>query len=298
MANSLINLNHTLLAEKVLQAFVQQMVALRAFSLSLSEANVARGDKVKVPFVGASSGALDFNGSYVVQDADAEGVDVTINKRKYVSWGLTTEDLANQPQLNLDMFAMQKGHALAKSVFQDILSVVTAANFGNTVADKITVAAGSFDVDDTVDLRTMCQAAGWPNVMRSLLLDSTYIGNLLKEDALQSADKANSDAALREGSIGRVSGFDTFDTPLIPENGESLKGMAVFPDAILVASRVLIPEDQDIVSIETFTDPYTGATLVMREWFDPDTDTKKRVIEFNYGYRVGNGKAIKRIVAS
>tara|TARA_R100000027_G_scaffold54802_4_gene43937 strand:+ start:29422 stop:30309 length:888 start_codon:yes stop_codon:yes gene_type:complete len=295
MPNSFTNLNHTLLAEMALEAFVQNMMALTAFSHNFGEAQINKGDKVKVAFVNAADAARDFNGSYVVQDADAEGLDITIDKRKYVSWGLTTEELANQPQISMEMFAKQKGFQLAKAVFQDVMSLVTNSNFGAAV---FTGAAGTFDSDDVIDIRTAVQTAGWPDFMRALILSDAYEGALLKDDAIKDSSKSGSTAALREGSTGRLSGFDLFGSSLIPANGENLVGLATVPDGILLASRVLLPEDQDIVNVETFNHPETGITLVMRDWFDPDEDTKKRVLEFNYGRRVGNSAGVKRLASS
>ena len=47
---------------------------------------------MKVAFIEAADAALDFAGTYTMQDADATGKDITLNKHKFVSWSLTDTD--------------------------------------------------------------------------------------------------------------------------------------------------------------------------------------------------------------
>ena len=298
MANAITNMTHTLLAERIFNAFVAKITPATRFSSNFSEAETQRGDSVKVPFVSTQDAAGDFvaaNG-YVMQDADAEGKDVTINKRKYVSWALTTEEIANNPQLSMDMFVEQKAFQLAKAFLQDIWSVITNANYG---AAAHTGLAANFDSDDVIDISTICDTADWPEFMRSLVLKETYYGNLLKDAGISDASALGTASAVQEGVLPRLSGFDVMKSTLIPGNSENLVGFAAHPDAIFLASRVLRPEDPSgIISFETMTDPETGISAAYREWTSPDSDETKRVLEFNYGYLVGNATAIKRIVSA
>lgn len=300
MANTLTTLTHTILAQRILEAFVAQIAPLRAFASDFSAEAVQRGDKVKVPYVSGSYSANTFNGTYLVQDSTAEGLDVTIDKRKYVSWGLTTENLRTMPQLSMDMFIAQKANALAQAFLTDVWSLITAANYG---AAGLTTTAGNFDSDDVMDLRAVCVAANWPPNLRALILDETYTTALLKDNALQDASASGSTEPLREGTIGRLGGFDIYESTLVPANGENLTGFAVRPDAIYVASRTLIPDESAQragVLVETVTDPNgSGISMVLRDWFTPENDAHQKVLEINYGYlKGGNSAALKRIVSS
>jgi len=300
MANTLTTLTHTVLAQRILEAFVQITAPIRAFATDFSPEAVQRGDKVKVPYVSGGYTANDFNGTYLVQDSTAEGLDITIDKRKYVSWGLTTENLATMPQLSMDMFVRQKANALAVAFLQDVWSVITNANYG---AAAKTSTAANFDADDVVDLREAAVAANWPANMRSLVLDESYVAYLLKDNAIQDASASGSSDPLIEGSVRRLCGFDLYESTLVPANGENLTGFICLPDAIYVANRALVPDDASQragLLTEVVTDPSgSGMTMVMRDWFDNDTDTHKKVLEVNYGYRAGgNTGALKRIVSS
>lgn len=298
MANTLTNLTHTILAQRILNAFTAMIAPIRAFGLNFSDEAVQRGDKVKVLQITAADAAKDWNGSYITQDADAEGLDITINKRKYVSWGLQTEDLATQPQLELDRFVEQKAFQLAKAFLQDVWSQVTNANYG---AAAFTGAANTFDTDDIIDIRGVCQAADWPAGMRSLILDDTYVTNALKDASLKDASASGSTASLREGSMGRVAGFDIFESTLIPGNSENLVGFAAHPDAMLIATRTLIPSskaDDAGVDVEVISDEDSGLAMVSKSWHDTAHDTDIHTLEINYGYRVGNSAALKRLVSA
>lgn len=289
-------MTHTILAGRIFEAFVAKITPLLRFSNNFSEAETQRGDKVKVPFVSSQDAAGDFAGTYTMQNADVTGKDITIDKRKFVSWALTSQEIANNPQLSMDMFTEQKAFQLAKAFQQDVWSIITAANYGAAASTGL---ASAFDSDDVVDIATACDTADWPEFMRSLILKETYYNALLKDSGLSDASAYNGDSAVRDAMIPRLSGFDVYKSTLIPSNSENLVGFAANPDAILLASRVIRPDDPNsVITFETFTHEETGITAAYREWFDPDTDTTKRVLEFSYGYLLGNPAAIKRIVSA
>lgn len=303
MGNTFTTLTHTILAQKALEAFVAAFAPMRAFAQNYSAEAAQKGDKVKVLWVGAQSAAQSFAGTYTMQDSTAEGKDITIDKHEFVSWGLTDKELSTQPQLSLERFARQKGFQLAKKVFQDHLSLVTAANFGSDAisgagGDVLTSSAANFDGDDVIDISTACDLDDWPEMDRSLILSPSYHAGIRKD--LKSADGFGSDVVMRQGKVPSLDTFQqVFKTSLIPGNGENLVGFAAHPDAILSAIRYLRPqEDHNYQVAEPVTDADTGITLGFRAWYDPDTGTSKRVLECNYGYALGNSIAIKRIVSS
>jgi len=296
MANALTTLTNTIMAQEVFKAYTDMLTPLRAFATDFSAEAAQRGDKVQIPYVAASDTAATFAGTYNVQDADATGAQLTIDKHKYVSWGLSDSELSTRPQLELQMFAQNKAAELARAVLVDVWSLITNANY-STAAHVGT--AANFDTDDVADIREDCVQAKWPNNMRSLILDETYITYLLKDDSLKDFSQSGSTATLREGSVGRVHGFDVYESTLIPANGENLTGFAARPDGIYVAGRYLEPQaNHDYHNVQRFTDAETGITLGYREWYDNDTGTSKVVMEAIYGYLKGSNSSIKRVTSS
>lgn len=296
MANALTTLTHTLLAQTALEAFLVDIAPLMVFARNFSDTAAQRGDKVKVPFISAADAAVNFAGTYTIQDADAEGKDITLDKHKFVSWGLTDLELVNNPQVELERFARQKGHQLAKAVFQDIMSQVTNANYGAAI---FTGAASSFDSDDLVDIREDLVQAGFPEMGRALILKETYYSYLLKDNDVKDASFSGTTDPIQQGAVRRLLGMDIYESTLIPANGENLVGVACHPDGILFAGRYLAPQPgHNYANAQAVTDPQTGITLGFREWYDNDTGTMKRVLEVLYGYQVGNTSALKRLVSA
>jgi hypothetical protein len=298
MANAFTNLTDTVILDAAIDGFVAAITPVRAFAINCSPAPAQRGDKVKVLFVGAQDAAIDWvaaNG-YVMQDADAEGLDVALDKRKYVSWGIQDQDLANNPQLSLERFGRQKGFNLAKAVLQDIWSLVTLVNYG---AAGHTGAGANFDSDDVADLEQVCDEADWPEFGRSIVLSPAYHNGLVKDDAVQGSLGVENSGALADSRVQRVHGFDEYKSNLIPANNEHLTGMAVIPDAILVAMRYIAPQEgHKYFQAAAVTDPNgSGLTIGFRDWYDEDSGTRKKVLECCYGYLKGNPAALKRIVS-
>lgn len=306
-ANSFVTLTHTVLAQRAMEAFTYALTPLRAFSTDFSAEAAQKGDKVKVLFTSAADAALDWAGSYTIQDADAEGKDISIDKRKYVSWGLSTEEIVTQPQLRLDTFAVQKGNALAKAMLQDVWSVLTEANYGNSAitttasgGDQLTVTAANFDLDEVSWLYAACSLGNWPSVPRSLILSVPYYAQLFRESEVVGTDGAK-DEMLQQAVIRQLMGFDIYETNAISATAtDNVTGFAAHPDGVLVAGRVLLPEAgiANRPTVQVMTEPETGVSIVMREWFDADNDQSKRVLEVAYGYLKGNANAIKLISSS
>jgi hypothetical protein len=298
MANTLTNTLYTSLARVALEAFVTEITPLMAFSTNFSADTVERGDKVKVLFVDAATAALVFTdpGTYTVQDSTAQGLDITINQRRYVSWHLTTEQMATNPQVVLERFARQKGFALAKAVLQDIWGLVTLANYGAAIFSGLPT---TFNNDDVADMEATLDDALWPMSERSLILKPAYKAALVKDVAIASDLGVDNSPLVQESRIQRIHGFNLYKSALVPANAENLIGMAAHPDGILVAMRVLQPEPNDVLNFfEVLTDEKTGITLTLREWFDPITDRTIRVLECNYGRRPGNTGGIKRLTSA
>src|SRR5581483_4899510 len=127
---------------------------------------------------------------------------------------------------------------LGVDVVTDVLSVVTAANFGAAVKN---VALNAIVADDITDIKSACTKANWPDPGRSLIVNTDLDTELIKDPALKLALNIGSAETIREGKIRRVMGFDYYDVPTLPDNGENLCGMAVFKSAVGVAFAPVEP---------------------------------------------------------
>jgi hypothetical protein len=256
---------------------------------------------LRVPYVPLETSASqdwDPNTGYSTGDFNVEEIPIPITARKYQALSFTATDLLGIPVESLAAAMVQKADKLAADVTADIISVVTAANYGAAIADST---ADAFDTDSIADIGTALSEANWPTVGRFMVLDSSFCGNLRKDPALKFAYASGSTATLREGMIGNVSGFETAETPNFPANGENLRGITATPFGILIANAPIEPTEEVrsvLADYRTVTDPQTGLTLTYRAWGSQDFDLSKRIIEFSYGYAKGDPLQLKRITDS
>jgi hypothetical protein len=298
MPNTLTGLNDTILSAAVLRGFKAEILSLMAFATSFSADAVKKGDKVKVPRVGSQAGALTKTRGqkYELQGTVADMIEVELNNHEYVTSTMDDMEVANSSVAALELAGEEKGFELARKVFTDIVGKITAANYG---APVFSGAAAGFDSDDVIDIRTACSKANMPRNGRALVLDADYVGSLLKDGAIKAANEFGSDQPIREGAIGRLSGFDVFESNLIPDNDEDLTGFAAHPSGLAIAMRYLQPQSGNTYSAAfPLTDEATGITIGVREGYDNLTGEKYRIWEAVYGYEAGNEDAIKRIVST
>ena len=297
MANTIdSNLKNDIILNMALQGYVDTLLPLAAFSANLSPAAGVRGQSVTVGLVGTQT-AGDYAGSYKTNpDSSIDDIQVTINKHKFKTVHITDTEYANSSILNLEDFGYQAGAAVAAAVVADVLSLVTLANYGAAI---FTGAASGFDTDDVVDLRTACNTAKIPKRNRILALDGAYTAGLLKDADLKNVANSGSAETLRNGNVGQLSGFRTFESEVIPGNSENLIGFCGGADGIALAMRYLAPqEDHQYAEARPLVDADSGLTLGMRRWYDNDSGTRYLTFESIYGKSVGRAAALKRLVSA
>lgn len=298
-------LKRNVILQTVIVDFARRTMPLRLFSTVFSNVPLEGTNKVEVPFYDLDSSATrswDASTGYTrvgntVTDVReiTVGTGATNGDRAFQDLSFTSEEIARQPYLKIEQLARLKVDKLASDVVADVLSVITAANFG---AAAITRAAAGFTSDDLADLKVACKL--WPQMGRGLVLDSLYDAALLKDTSFKHALNAASDSAIKEGRLfPRVFGFDYTENPTIPENGENLVGFAVFQSAIGVATAP-VPPVQEVrnagTTYEVFTDAASGASFEYRTFGDNVLDAGVHVAEVSYGFEKLNGNALKRIV--
>lgn len=297
MANSIeAGLNNDIVKQGALQGFVDALLPLAAFSFDVSPQAGERGSSVTVGLINTQS-AGDFAGNYTTNpDSDIDAVSVTLNVHKFKTVHLTDTQLANSSVLQLQELGYQAGHSVGVAFVQNVLAIVTAANYSTAIHTGL---ASAFDSDDVVDIRTGLNNAKVPKAGRKLVLDSDYIGALLKDDTIKGNDKLGTAEAIQNGMYGKLFGMKIYESDVIPGNSENLVGFAGNGAGIAVAMRYLAPQDGNTYSMaEPLVDNETGMVLGVREWYDNNTGTKYLSFEALGGKAVGNAAGLKRIVSA
>lgn len=294
-------------ANKAIEQFKKALKPLTTFSTDFSAQIGQKNESIAVALTTAPTAAANFDPStgYVRQDTTVGETMVTLNGHKFVSWFIQDTDASTSNYLSLENLGVEKANALATAVWQDILSLVTAANYGNTAADKITVAASAFDKDDVDALALLCDNADWPDMdgQRNLILKPSHFRALLGDEVTSADSYGNAQLVQNPSADGQgwpLSDFRVHKASSVPANSENLVGIACNPLAMALVMRYLTPAGGGQPGSIYFpvSDAETGITMGYREFYDDSAGQRVAVLECWYGKAVGNNKAIKRIVTA
>jgi hypothetical protein len=289
--------NDEIVARNVIRGFTAGDAPLVALSTSFSADAAREGEKIKIIRDATAIDAVQtksIGGAYTIQDAKADKVDITLGLPKYVSWSLDDVEVARASGLTMDLFGFRKGNALAVSIMQDILGVVTNSNFG---AAAFTGAASTFDEDDVADIAKACDDANMPEANRVLMLSNGYIAALRKASAIKDTSGYGYNAIM-SGDVPMLHGFRIIKSNIIPANSENLVGFACDPAAIVSAFRYNAPQQGHKYDRAEPVVGEGGITLGLRDWYDENTGTRRTVMESIYGKAVGISAGLKRLVSA
>jgi hypothetical protein len=300
-------LKRDVIMQELVRAFALRVLNLNAFSTVFSNVPLEGANKVQVPYCG-----LDENESQVFSAATGYalagetttgvreitvGMGATDGGRWFQDLAFTSEEIARQPFLKTVELARLKAEKLASDIVANVLSVVTAANYGAAVISEL---PDGFDSDDIANLVTACKHL--PQQGRSLFLDTSYHVALLKDESFKAAMNAASDSAIKEGRLfPRVMGFDYVENPNIPGNSENSVGFAAHKSAILVAFAPVPPIAEvraSGTSYRVYTDAASGVALEYRTFGDNVLDRATHIVEASFGWAPGNAAALKRITSA
>jgi hypothetical protein len=289
------NLNIARLANAALEGFVKELLPLNVFSRSYSPDAVGRtqGNIVLVPLIGGLV-ATTFGGTYAITTFAKSVVTVTINRHKIVPIGQTDLDAINNSDSALESFGFQQGAALAQAVMEDVLTLVTTANFTSVG----TTTAANLDLIQLRAARLALNQANAPKSPRFALIDCVGMDALLNVTNFVQAQMFKDQGVLTEGKIMRALGLDFYELNSSFVSAASVAGFIGHGSAIAIAMRYLAPQrPAEYDTAQAFSDPSTGATMGLRDFYDPLTGTRYMALECNYGYSAGitNGaRIIKR----
>lgn len=286
------NLNIARLANGALEGFVKGMLPINVFSTKFEpiDAGRAAGNKILVPLVGGLV-ATTFGGTYAITTFNKSVVTVTLDRHKHVPIGQTDLDAINNSDSALESFGYQQGAALAQAVIEDILTLVTTANF--TSVGQTT--AANLDLIQLRAARLALNQGNAPKLPRFAMIDAVGMDALLSVTNFVQAQMFADNQVLKEGRIMRALGFDFYELNSSFVSAASVAGFFGNASAIAVGMRYLPPQvPSSYDNSGAYTDPNTGLTIGLRDIYDPLTGTRYMSIECNYGYSAGitNGARI------
>jgi len=280
--------NDTIFAQQALIAFTAKLAPLRAFSRSLDDSAGKVGDAIVIPFISAAT-ATTFNSSSANYQTGGGAVThntVSINQHKIVTFDITDLQAANSSGARFDELAYSAGRALGDLVLQNIWKLITTTNFG---AASITTSESLYTLASLIEMRRVLAGR---NVdvdpgMCSFIHNTVVGAALLGTANVLSAYQIGDNQAARQGTLGQLVGFPTYETNILPTAATSLVAFAAHPDSISIAMRYLEPlAASEYLAVERVADP-SGIVMGYRRSFNQATGTMYGAFECLFGTATG-----------
>jgi hypothetical protein len=283
-----ISFNDTIFAQQALIAFTAKLAPLRAFSRSLDDSAAKVGDAIVIPYISAAT-ATTFNASTANYQTGGGAVThntVSINQHKVVTFDITDLQAANSSGARFDELAFAAGRALGDLVLQNIWKLITTTNFGSA---SITTLEANYSLASLIELRKVLAGRnvdidpGVCSFIHNTVVGATLLGTANVLNAYQIGDNQ----AARQGTLGQLVGFPTYETNILPTAATSLVAFAAHPDAINIAMRYLEPlAASEYLAVERVADP-SGIVMGYRRSFNAATGVMYGAFECLFGTATG-----------
>lgn len=199
---------------------------------------------------------------------------LTVDQSKY--WAFEIDDVdKRQAKSDLIPQAMSEAaYALADTVDQYVAGLYTqiaSGNFLNAQGSPINTYTDPKHAYDKVlvPLRTKLTKANVPTAGRYVVVPPEFYASLLLDERFIAADKAATDAGLRNGFVGRAAGFDIYESNNCPvPTGDTTVIQAGVKEAITFAEQ--ISKTEAYRPENSFADAVKGLALYGAKVLRPD----------------------------
>lgn len=179
--------------------------------------------------------AKEFSTQIELQDATETGVDVKMDKHLDVSFAVTSKELT----LDIADFS-QQFLVPAMQAFNDAVDTYLLKLYNDVTASVGDSASMPTAIDWIVDAGALLNKAKAPMTDRRLVLDPLTEAAFMKLGTFHEADKVGDNGtALREASLGRKFGFDTYMDQNVQESAQVIQNLAFHKNAFALVTRPL-----------------------------------------------------------
>jgi hypothetical protein len=240
--------------------------------------------RVIVPTVAIEHVALT---GYQNADQVAIDVNITINHQAEQTYLVTDREMSSTSRNLREEFVKVQAHALGTKIVSDLFATVTAATFPLFYSS----AAAAFDSADVRKIKTMLQKAKVPSANRFMCINSDFAEGLGLDNLIVANPNTSNQGVITTGALpNQIHGFNPSEFATLPDNGEKLAGIAGNKEAIIMATRVpTVAAPANIIPglITTITEPNTGLSVQLRQWYDMIHAGYYEALTLMYGFAAG-----------
>jgi P22 coat protein - gene protein 5 len=218
------------------------------------------------------------------QDATEDSMPLTLDTIKHVPFHVTDEQMTleiSDFQAQLLTPAME---ALAQAVDGDLAEKLVDVAEGAGGGGKATVSGGDA-TNAFIDARTKLSRNKMPVMDRYSVLSPEGWGSTLKSARIIEVDKSASTDALRNSVIGRIVGFETYESQVFGfgagDRGKA-DGVAFHKSAVILAIRPL-NKPRGVPAENAAVENYKGLSLRVIYSYDEEAKQDQVVIDVMYG---------------
>lgn len=299
-SNTLGGVNLAQIANESIEFLKHTFFPLTAVSTDFSDEIKSKGESVTTRIISGYT-AQDLSSGYAsaAQASTSTPVTVTLDQFKGTPIGFDDLEVSKAGDVNWlrDNFIAPAMDSLLDDVMQTVFGVCLTADFPNETNST----PANFDSDDLADIGGALTKLKVPMRNRSAILHPDFYTNVSKDALVEDLSAFGDNNAIKEGTLTRVRGFNTFQYANIPALGaENFRGMCLHPSAIALAARTLAdPTDANInapVLVENRVDPVTGLPLQFRAWYDANAGETYFCVSTLYGVVKAQANCMHRLV--
>ena len=297
-ANSLGTLVGNIISQRALELLQELYPWLRSVTTDFTAEAVSFNQSVLTRALTVPTATnYDTTNGYTDSDATLTDVTVTIDKHKAVQVSFTANDMAGTNRRLIEEQAAAMQYAIGKTLADAVGALVLNANFTN----KTTVANANFARSSVVDVVVGLNNRKAPQMQRSVVINPTLYGALLKDTGIVNVALIESWQAATGGRAPNIAGAQIFQWIDLPNNSENLTGFGCSPDALVIAAR--LPNDYAANSntpataaMEVVTNPATGLSVQLTRFVDHKAGKAYGRAAWMFGAAKGQATSLQRII--
>jgi P22 coat protein - gene protein 5 len=296
MANSLGTITPALIAQEALPILTDLFPIVKAFVTDFSNEAVLFNQTVysRIPSVGTAQ-AYDTVNGYTPATGTLTDVPVTINLHKHASLAFNDQEMSSTNLNLIEQFATDLAAQMGNDIMSSVAALFTTGNYSSAVALS---GASITRVNGIVAARQVLESNKVPTNDRFFITSPVTEAQLLADDSIVKMTWGAQ--GVSEVGIPDIHGFKFGNYTSLPTTG-GLCAAALQKAAVVIAGRVpeLPPERGVAVPalITNVTDPKSGLTLQVREFYLPALGKYQVTYTWMYGVAVGSAKSLVRITS-